>query len=185
MYFFILLVIYLVAEGWALASVAGHTGWLAAIALIFLVSMAGAYLVRRQGVQALVKIQASLARNESPDAELLDGLFIFAAGLLLFLPGFLSDIAGILLLIPPLRRLLTPRLLRHLKTRVASGRYIKTYTVYDYEWRESGRGGSSPEREPESGLVIDIPPRQISETRPEDKKDAASDKPHEHGEPKS
>ncbi len=177
MHFFILLAIYLVAEGWALASVAGHTGWLAAIALIFLVSMGGAYLVRRQGVRALVKIQASLAKNESPDAELLDGLFIFAAGLLLFLPGFLSDIAGIILLIPLLRRLLAPWLLRHLKTRVASGRYIKTYTVYDYEWRESGAGAASPEREPEGGLVIDIPSRRITGARPEDKKDAGSDKP--------
>ncbi len=154
MYFFVFLVIYLTAEGSALVFVAGRIGWLAALALIFAVSMGGAYLVRRQGAQALVRIQGALARNESPDAELLDGVFIFAAGLLLFLPGFLTDLAGIVLLIPPLRKILGPWLLTYLKSRVERGRYIKTYTVYDCEWREPG------DRPGGRAGVIDVTARQ-------------------------
>lgn len=172
MYFFVFLVIYLVVEGSALVFVAGLIGWLAALALIFLVSMGGAYLVRRQGAQALVRIQGALARNESPDAELLDGVFIFAAGLLLFLPGFLTDLVGIVLLVPPLRKILGPWMLTYLKSRVENGRYIKTYTVYDCEWREpEGRGG-------ERGRVIDVTARQVpaAETRSETEPD--SDQPH-------
>ena len=160
MYFFVFLVVYLAAEGSALVFVANHIGWLAALLLIFLVSMGGAYLVRRQGAQALVRIQGALARNESPDAELLDGGFIFVAGLLLFLPGFLTDLAGIALLIPPLRKMLAPWLLTCLKSRVERGRYIKTYTVYDYEWREPESGNTR------GGKVIDVPSRQVSESRP-------------------
>ena len=163
---------YLAAEGSALVFVAGRIGWLAALALIFFISMGGAYLVRRQGAQALVKIQAALARNESPDVELIDGAFIFVAGLLLFLPGFLSDIAGIILLIPPLRGLLSPWLVERLKTRVQSGGYIRTYTVYDYEWRENGWDGPAKRagrdkaaREP---LVIDLPAREETKKEPED-----------------
>ena len=161
MYFFVFLVIYLAAEGSALVFVANHTGWLAALLLIFLVSMGGAYLVRRQGAQALVRIQGALARNEPPDAELLDGAFIFAAGLLLFLPGFLTDLAGIALLISPLRKIAAPWLLPHLKNRVERGQYIKTYTVYDYEWR--GPEDDSDRRT----KVIDVASRQAPGAQPE------------------
>ena len=171
MYLFVILVAYLVIEGSTLAFVAGHTGWLAALGLIFLVSMGGAYLVRHQGAQALVRIQAALARHESPDRALLDGVFIFAAGLLLFLPGFLSDLIGIVLLIPPLRQALGPWLLGYLKSRVDHGRYIKTYTVYDCEWREPGQ--------PESRIkIIDLPARQTPAERPAN---PAQDHPAEPG----
>ena len=173
MYFFILLVVYLVAEGWALVSVAGYTGWLAALALIFLVSMGGAYLVRRQGAMALFRIQEAIARNGSPDAELLDGVFIFMAGLLLFIPGFLSDLAGLALLIPPLRKTCGPWLLAYLKSRVNSGRYIKTYTVYDYEWRgttpDDGRDGTGRGGQAQGHpRIIDVFSHEVSPTGPSD-----------------
>ena len=168
MYFFILLVIYLMAEGSALVFVAGQVGWLAALALIFLVSMAGAYLVRRQGAMALVRIQEALARRESPDAELLDGVFIFTAGVLLFIPGFLSDLAGLVLLIPPLRKAFGPWLLAYLKSRVESGRYIKTYTVYDYEWRDHGRYKDSSQS---SLRIIDVPSHEVNQSTSDNKAD--------------
>ena len=169
MYFFVFLVVYLAAEGSALVFVANHIGWLAAFLLIFFVSMGGAYLVRRQGALALVRMQGALARNESPDAELLDGAFIFAAGLLLFLPGFLTDLAGIALLIPSLRKILAPWLLAHLKNRVARGQYIKTYTVYDYEWR-------GPQDNSDRGArVIDVASRRAPEGQPESQSKPDSD----------
>lgn len=168
------------AEGSALVFVAGQVGWLAALALIFLVSMAGAYLVRRQGAMALVRIQEALARRESPDAELLDGVFIFMAGVLLFIPGFLSDLLGLILLIPPLRKAFGPWLLAYLKSRVESGRYIKTYTVYDYEWREPGRNDDSPQ----SRLrIIDVPSHEVNQPRTDDKGDNNSHWPGQSGRP--
>lgn len=181
MYFFVLLVAYLAAEGSALVFVAGHIGWLAALALIFLVSMGGAYLVRRQGAQALVRIQAALARNEPPDAELIDGAFIFVAGLLLFLPGFLSDIVGIILLIPPLRGLLSPWLVKHLQTRVQRGAYIKTYTVYDYEWRENAQSGPAENVKQDNAtkgpLVIDLPTQETPKKQQKDDPKDSSPRP--------
>ena len=178
MYFFILLVIYLMAEGSALVFVAGQVGWLAALALIFLVSMAGAYLVRRQGAMALVRIQEALARQESPDAELLDGVFIFMAGVLLFIPGFLSDLAGLILLIPPLRKAFCPWLLAYLKSRVESGRYIKTYTVYDYEWREPGRNDDSPQGRLR---IIDVPSQEADRSGTGDQDDDTPRRPGQDG----
>ncbi len=153
MYFFACLVLYLVAEGSALVFVAGLIGWLGAIALIFLLSMVGGYLARQQGAQALVKTQETLARNESPDEEILHGLFIFLAGVLMFIPGFITDIAGLLLLTPPLRKILAPKLLAFLKSRVERGHYIKTYTVYDYQWRTPNSDDPG---------VIDLPSRQVT-----------------------
>ena len=154
MYFFAFLVLYLVAEGSALVFVADRIGWPAAIALIFLLSMIGGYLARQQSAQALVKVQETLARNESPNEEILHGLFIFLAGLLMFIPGFLTDIAGLLLLTPPLRKLLAPKLLAFLKSRVQNGRYIKTYTVHDYQW--SARSDDDPN-------IIDVSSRQVTD----------------------
>ena len=178
MYFFILLVIYLMAEGSALVFVAGQAGWLAALALIFLVSMVGAYLVRRQGAMALVRIQEALARRESPDAELLDGVFIFMAGVLLFIPGFLSDLVGLVLLIPPLRKAFGPWLLTYLKSRVESGRYIRTYTVYDYEWREPRRNDDSSQNRLR---IIDLPAHEVDQPQADDKDDNNSHRPGQDG----
>jgi UPF0716 protein FxsA len=58
-------------------------------------------------------LQQSLARGELPAEELVNGAVIVAGGALLLLPGFLSDLAGLLCLIPPTRRLIAAWLVRN------------------------------------------------------------------------
>ncbi len=81
------------------------------LAIVVLTGVAGAYLTRSQGFDLLLRIQSSLARNEIPTRELVDGLFILAGGILLLTPGLLTDLAGFVLLAPfsrePLKRGLT------------------------------------------------------------------------------
>ena len=76
------------------------------IALVVLTALAGAWLVRLQGLSALNRVRQSAARGELPALELLEGLFLLAAGALLLTPGFFTDIVGFACLTPPLRRLL-------------------------------------------------------------------------------
>ena len=76
------------------------------IALVVLTALVGAWLVRLQGLSALNRVRQSAARGELPALELLEGLFLLAAGALLLTPGFFTDIVGFACLTPPLRRLL-------------------------------------------------------------------------------
>ena len=74
------------------------------IALVVLTALVGAWLVRLQGLSALNRVRQSAARGELPALELLEGLFLLAAGALLLTPGFFTDIVGFACLTPPLRR---------------------------------------------------------------------------------
>jgi len=80
------------------------------LALIIVTGMSGAYLARTQGLELLKTIQVEMAQGRVPADELLEGLLIFAGGLVLLTPGFWTDLAGFLLLIPATRNLLRPKL---------------------------------------------------------------------------
>lgn len=72
--------------------------------LVVASAVIGIWLVRTQGFATASRVQAMMARGESPALGMLEGLALLAAGVLLVIPGFLTDIAAFVLLIPPLRR---------------------------------------------------------------------------------
>lgn len=85
--------------------VGSEIGVLATIALILGSTILGGMLMRIQGLGALSRIRAEMERGNVPDRELVHGLMIMVAGILLVLPGFLSDILGLALFIPAVRNL--------------------------------------------------------------------------------
>ena len=91
------------AEIAAFVAVGSHIGVLATIALVIATAIAGGMLMRVQGLGALQRIQDITRRGDVPGRELVHGVMILLAGLLLLLPGFLTDILGLLLFIPPIR----------------------------------------------------------------------------------
>jgi len=107
-----------VAEIIVIFKVAGHLGWLETLSILLLVSIFGAWLVRREGINTLVRIQGDLARGVVPTKQIVDGLLILVAGALLLTPGFLTDIAGLLLLFPPTRIAVRSLLIRRYRTRI-------------------------------------------------------------------
>lgn len=102
-----------ILEIYLLIKVGGLLGFLPTLALLMAAASAGAYLLRTQSWSAWQKVQASLARGELPAAELMDGMLIMAGGILLLLPGFLSDVVGLLCLIPSTRRVAGAYLVKH------------------------------------------------------------------------
>jgi UPF0716 protein FxsA len=91
----------------------GHAiGVLATIALLILASLVGAALLRREGARTLRAFVAALRTRRPPHQELLDGMLIAIAGVLIVLPGFVSDVLGLLLLLPPIRAMVRRRMLR-------------------------------------------------------------------------
>lgn len=93
--------------------VAQGIGVLATVALAIGAGLVGLLMVRAQGLRSLMRAKAMADRGELPLAEMFDGLCVALAGGLLILPGFLSDLVAITLLLPPVRLALKVWLARH------------------------------------------------------------------------
>lgn len=92
-----------------LAIVIGEIGFFATLGLWMLTAFIGGWLIQEQGFETLRRAQASFERNIFPASEIFEGFCVFAAGLLLIMPGFLSDIVAFALLAPSFRNLLRLR----------------------------------------------------------------------------
>jgi UPF0716 protein FxsA len=100
-----------------LVKLAGGIGWLPTIALVLGAGMAGAAIARVEGFRAAMRVRSQVARGVLPADEMFDGLLVAVAGGLLVLPGILSDVLGIVLLVRPTRRLVRQGLARWARKR--------------------------------------------------------------------
>ncbi len=78
-------------------------GVFSTIGLLLLVSVVGAWLVKREGLGVWTRFQRQVQMGVVPGREIADGVLILFAGALLCTPGFVTDVLGILLLLPPVR----------------------------------------------------------------------------------
>ncbi len=85
--------------------VGSEIGVLATLGLIILAMFVGIFLLRLQGFGLIQKIREETAAGRSPKRELVHGVMLFFAALLLIIPGFITDIIGLLLFIPAVRDL--------------------------------------------------------------------------------
>jgi UPF0716 protein FxsA len=182
--FLVLLLICLpIAELYVIIQVGGAIGVLPTIALLLLDSLVGAWLLRSQGRSAWRRFQEALAQSRVPAKEVYDGAAIIFGGALLMTPGFISDIFGFALLIPPsraaLRKLLTATARRVGPARTAFFHYDRRPGA----WRGAGRtpppGGGpgpapgtppppgTPPRRPRSDYDFDGSAREIPADGPE------------------
>ena len=109
-----------IIEIYLLIEIGSMLGSLTAITLVILTGFLGAFLARMQGLQTLYRIQGSLREGRMPSADLLDALLIVIAGLVLLTPGFLTDLVGLLLLIPATRNYIKSMLRRQIELRYMS-----------------------------------------------------------------
>lgn len=101
-----------VAEICALVFVSSHLGFLPTVGLLVLAGIVGGWLLRREGRRTLQELAEAVSQRRPPTRELADGVLIVAGGILILLPGLISDVAGLLLLLPPTRALVRKRLNR-------------------------------------------------------------------------
>ncbi len=78
-------------------------GVLNTIGLLLLVSFVGAWLVKREGLEVWRRFRRQVEKGVVPARELADGVMILFAGALLMTPGFVTDLLGLSLLLPPVR----------------------------------------------------------------------------------
>ena len=112
-------IIWLLAELVVAIQVAHAIGVLYTVLLLIVGWPIGAWALRSQGRAAWRRLNAAMSAGRSPGREVLDGVLVLIGGLLLIVPGFLSDLVGICALLPPTRLLLRGRVARHLHSRFA------------------------------------------------------------------
>jgi UPF0716 protein FxsA len=134
-----------VVEVFAFIEVGHAIGWLPAVVLLIATSVLGARVVRVQGRSAIERVSLAVSERRAPGLAAIDGALGFLGGVLLVVPGFVTDVLGLLLLFPPTRALTRRRISRHYAARVMS--FVAT------AGRFTSRGGGVPPADVESTAV--------------------------------
>jgi UPF0716 protein FxsA len=92
-------------EVWLLVQVAGRIGVWATLAILVLEAVLGGWLMRREGGRAWQALIATFSTGRVPSGELANAALVLVGGVLLILPGFLTDLIGFLFLLPMTRPL--------------------------------------------------------------------------------
>jgi UPF0716 family protein affecting phage T7 exclusion len=112
-----LLIVLPCVETTLLLMLADATSWQVALAFVVVTGIAGAWLLKHQGLRTWSRIRQDLSAGQIPTDSLWDAGMLIAAGTLLLTPGVLTDLVGITLLFPPMRRLYRYWIVRWLRSR--------------------------------------------------------------------
>ena len=126
--------------------------WLAAI--IIGTAFLGTYIIRRVGISVFERALTRLSSEREGFSPLFDGFLQVLAGLLLIFPGVISDVIGLVLLIPQVRRFM-----------IRTG-LLKLVTFFHYQAevsREAFRSHQSPPQDEPAGVVIEGEYERVSE----------------------
>ncbi|MGI3003231.1 FxsA family protein [Shewanella algae] len=91
------------------------------VALVILTAVVGVSLVRSQGLSTLMSVQKKLAIGEAPGQEIVEGMMLAMAGILLLIPGFVTDLIGLILLTPITRAPLARYFYQRMQLKVVTG----------------------------------------------------------------
>jgi UPF0716 protein FxsA len=143
---FLLVLIFIVvplAELYVIIQIGGAIGIVPTLVILLLDALLGSMLLRHQGRAAWVRFNRALAENRLPHKEVFDGVLIIFGGALLITPGFITDVFGLVLLIPPTRAIVRGILSRVVRGRIAMGGATTIWTL--------GRTQRPPRRRPAPG----------------------------------
>jgi UPF0716 protein FxsA len=108
-------------EIWVIVAVGQQIGALPTLALLVASALLGGWLLRREGARTWRAFRRALDERRAPAAEVVDGVLVLVGGLLMMLPGFVTDVVGILLVLPPTRRIVRGAVLLRLAARLPAG----------------------------------------------------------------
>ncbi len=134
-------------ELWFIVQVGQEFGILPTVAMLLVISLVGTSLVKREGVRVYGQFMTAVRSGHEPTREIVHGVCILASGVLLLAPGFFSDAAGIILLLPPVRAFVA---------RIAVRRARRVTSVINI--RHSGNRVERQGYLPSAGDVIDVDP---------------------------
>lgn len=126
------------------------------LGIILLTGVIGSWVARSQGLATWRRIREALSRGQLPARDMVHGVLILLAGALLITPGFITDLTGFLLLMPPFRTLIARTLRRRFEKGLASGKIHVTGRFHAHV-------GRRPSHDARSGEVIDVEARDATD----------------------
>ena len=127
-------------------------GILPTIALLVADSLLGSWLLKSQGRTVWRRFQETMQAGRIPHREVIDGVFVIFGGAFLITPGFLTDVVGVLLLLPPtrafFRRWLIRRGGRMFGISIATGRRARPDTRQDWDVEGTAQETDQPRLDP-------------------------------------
>lgn len=146
-----------IAELYVLIQIGGEIGVVPTLALLVLASFLGAALAKSQSRAAWERFNRALAEGRMPGREVFDGAMIILGGALLVTPGFITDVFGIGLLLPPTRAAI-----RRLLTRLVARRAVPAFTVARWGYaRRAGRDQRTGRGYDYEGTAREVPESEI------------------------
>jgi UPF0716 protein FxsA len=136
---FVLFIVVPIAELYVIIQVGQAIGVLPTIAILIADSLIGSFLLKVQGRAAWRRFNAAISEGRVPTREVLDGVLVVFGGALLLTPGFISDIVGILFLLPPTRAIIRRIALANVAARMAAS--ATTWGIGRMGGRRGGPGG--------------------------------------------
>jgi UPF0716 protein FxsA len=145
LFLIVLFIVVPIAELYVIIQVGQLIGLWPTLILLLADALLGSFLLKHQGREAWRRFNKALAERRFPGKEVVDGVLVVIGGTLLLTPGFLTDIVGLFLLIPP--------------TRAIARRVLKRFTIGRFalvampgaeafgSGRRPGGGGSAPPRD--------------------------------------
>ena len=126
-------------ELYLLVKVGSVIGALNMVIWVFASAVLGMWAVRAQGQGSVTRLRADLAEGRVPQQSFMDGVLLFFAGVLLILPGLITDAVGLFLLVPPFRHWTALAVGRYFSTRQPTGQPGNARIFF---FRSSGFGGA-------------------------------------------
>lgn len=147
----LLFIVVPIVELYVILQVGQAIGVLPTIAVLIADSVLGSMLMRSQGRAVWRRFNDAIAAGRPPAREVADGALVIFGGALLLTPGFVTDVTGLLLLLPPTRAVVRRVLVRRLAARVVT--------------RPASHGRAGPRRAPEGydveGTATEVDPRRL------------------------
>ncbi len=150
---FLLYLVFPIVEIYLLFQAGDEFGFWPIFGWVVLTAWLGLRLVKFKGFHLLAQVQMRMMQGQDPQRDVLEGVAVMIGGVLLMVPGFITDALAILCLFPPTRRLVGALLLRWLKSKVQKGR-VHVFT---------GFGGTAPPHDPFSRPMKDVTPEAPKE----------------------
>ena len=128
-----ILLIIPIIEVWVLVTAGQAFGWFPTILTVILTGVVGGWLAKKQGLHVFRLAQNQMRQGQLPGEAILDGIIIFAGGLLLLTPGFFTDVLGILCLLSITRGMMKIYLKSWLWKNIQNGK-ISFYGGRTWRW---------------------------------------------------
>jgi UPF0716 protein FxsA len=164
---FIVFIVVPIIELWVILQVADllggdATGAALTILLLIADSILGAWLVRSQGRAVWRQFVTALQARRMPAAEAINGALVIVGGVLLLTPGFLSDIAGVLMVAPPTRKVIAASVYRMLAKRVKGAIGFADTGLRDFPHSEQPPGPTPGAADTDDDPDFDFDPRNLN-----------------------